>query len=331
MESSAPRLVGDVGGTRARFALFQPDGSPDGGAGGGLQHIHVVATHECESLVEAVGDYLSQLPDGLAERPRLAEAVFAVAGPVHGDRVQLTNCPWAVSIEETRRELGIERLALVNDVEALAAALPYLNEQDLTKVGGGEAVPDAPRAVIAPGTGLGMAALVPCAGGWLSLASEGGHATFTPNSVFELSLSRELGSELDHVSSERLVSGPGLLHIYRQLAAANGVEPQAERPEDVTERTVTGADALCSEAADRFAQMLGSVAGDLALTLGARGGIYVGGGIARDLGSHFNAPLFRERFEAKGRMRSYLENVPSYLVRHRYPALLGAAHHDLES
>lgn len=318
MQSAKLRLIADIGGTRTRFGLSRSGGHPE--------RIRVFDTADCESVVHAVACYL----DDLRERPEPVEALFAVASPVTGDRVELTNCPWGFSIEDTRRELGLERLSVVNDVEALAAALPYVEVRDLGKLGGEDTVENAPRAVIAPGTGLGMAGLIPFEGRWLPLASEGGHVSFAAEDETEFRLWRTLARRFGHVSAERLISGPGLVSIYGVLAEVAGKEPEVCRPEDVTERATAKEDSLCAEAVRLFTALLGSVAGDLVLTLGARGGLYIGGGIVRDLGSDFDVALFRDRFAAKGRLSSYLEPIPAYVVQHEYPALLGAAHLSLE-
>ena len=307
------RLVADLGGTHARFALVD--------AAGAVVEPAVLPVASHASPAEAAHAYLAQL--GLPAAPE--EAVFAVAAPLSGDEVRFTNSPWRFSADGLRRDLGARRLRLVNDFEAVAWSLPRLEAADLRQLGGGEPVAGAPRAAIGPGTGLGVAGLAPVGDGWVALASEGGHCSFAPQDAFEAEILRVLRRRFGHVSNERIVSGPGLANLHDAIAELAGDAPKALRPDQVAARAASGADPHSVEAARRFACALGSAAGDLALTLGARGGVYLGGGVVPHLGDAFDAASFRERFVAKGRMRPYLEPIPTYLILHAAPALLGAA------
>jgi glucokinase len=306
------RLVADIGGTNVRFAVAGPDAVP--------VREHAVRTAAYPGVVEAARAYLA------AENVAVDEAVFAGAGPVEEERIRLTNSPWTFSVEETRRALGLRRLVVINDFVAQALAIPRLGEGDRTRFGGGEPVPARAIGVIGPGTGLGVAGLLPTAGGWQPLPSEGGHVSFAPHDDVEVEVLRVLRRRFDgEVSNERLLTGPGLVNVATALAELAGEDLEPLRPEEVTARARAGSCRFCVEAVRRFSAVLGSAAGDLALTLLARGGVFVAGGVPVRLGQLFDRELFRARFEAKGRFRDYLRAIPTYLVTRIDTGLLGAA------
>lgn len=313
MSAADCSLVGDVGATYARFCLVKPDG--------GLADIASLPSREHANLVDALGTYL----DGFkGSRPR--QALLAVAGTSVGDRVTLTNNPaWSFSIEELRKDIGLGRLRVVNDLYAQAAAIPHLAECERTKVGGGTAVDNAPLGLIGPGTGLGVSALVPTGSGPMPVAGEGGHVTMAAADAREGAVLDRLRGRFGHVSAERLLSGPGLVNIYGALCEVSDRVAGSLTPAEITDPRTHAADACAREATAMFCEMLGTVAGNLALTLGARGGIYIVGGIVPRLGEAFARSQFRERFEAKGRMRGYLAAIPTYVVTHSWIGLLGAA------
>ena len=307
------RLVGDVGGTNARFALVGASGRPS--------DERVLATDDYADLASAVRDYLQRVGG-----PRLAEAAIAIANPVDGDHVAMTNGRWSFSIEATRRELGLARLLMLNDWEAMAFAAPAFNADELRQIGGGVPVATAPRVLIGPGTGLGVSSLVRSRSGeWVPVAGEGGHATLAPTSLREADILRLVWLEHAHVSAERLISGMGLENLYRAIATLDGLLPQPLAAPEVTARGLAQEDASCAEALATFCGLLGSVAGNLALTLGARGGVYVGGGIVPRLGDYFERSPFRAKFEAKGRFAGYLAAIPTYVIASDAAALIGAA------
>ncbi len=310
---TAQRLVADIGGTNARFALVGQDGLPE--AEQGLK----VADHA--GLVEAARVYLEGRP--------VREAVIAVATPVEGDRVKLTNAHWEFSIEAARDALGLERLAVINDLAAQAVAVPRLAAEDLRQLGGGSALPDRPIAVIGPGTGLGMALLMPAKGAWRAWPTEGGHTSFAPADDLEAELLAVLRRRFGHVSVERLLSGPGLVNLAQALAEVAGDSIEIAAPAAVEARAADGSCAHCAAAVRLFSAILGSVAGDLALTVLARGGVYVTGGLCSHLGDLFDAALFHERFVAKGRFEALLRQVPCFLVLRARIGLLGAAVYDI--
>jgi glucokinase len=248
---------------------------------------------------------------GVADRP--AAAAFAVAGPVVGDTIRLTNAPWTFRREELKDKLGLGELLILNDFEALAHALPHLESSELHQIGGAAPVEHAPKVVLGPGTGLGVAGLVWSPAGWTAVASEGGHVSFAVEDAREFAMLEHLVRGRERLSVEHAVSGPGLAETYRVLAEMAGrpVDP-VEAPE-VVQRAL-GGDLFAQEALARFAIWLGRFAGDAALFLGARGGVYIGGGIAPKMVDALSAGTFRRAFEAKGRMASYLKPIPVYVI-----------------
>ncbi len=308
-----PLLVGDVGGTNARFGLLQREGEQP-------VSVRVYPCADFAGIAEAVECYLS----GIAgERPR--RAAIAVATAVTGDQVQMTNHVWQFSIEAVRRSLKLEQLTVINDFTALAMALPHLKADELWKTGGGKAVSTAPVALLGAGTGLGVSGLIPGKGHWIPLQGEGGHVSFSPVTESEIGILQFLRRRYEHVSAERLLSGPGLVNLYEAHAALKGVEPLPCSAADISTRGQDGTCLICAAALESFCAILGTVAGNLALTLGARGGVYIGGGIVPRLGDYFADSPFRKRFEQKGRFSSYLAAIPSFVIMAKYPALIGAA------
>jgi glucokinase len=312
-----PRLLGDVGGTNARWA-WQPE------PGTALERVRKLPTRDFAAIDACIAEYLRL--EGL---PAPRWAAFGIATPITGDRVRMTNHPWQFSISELRSTLGVERLRVLNDFEALAHAVPGLGSGDLRAVGAGRPSPGANLGVIGPGTGLGVSGLVADRrGSWLPLVGEGGHVTLAAGNPREASLLAVLRERFSHVSAERAVSGPGLVNLYQAVCSVDRKPPAHLTPADVMTRALArGADhdAQCDEALTTFAALLGDLAGNLALTLGARGGVYIGGGIVPRLGPSLEALPFRARFEAKGRFRNYLEAIPTWVITADTPALLGAA------
>jgi glucokinase len=311
---SAPHkaLVADIGGTNARLALADLDSLQLSGAASfrraEFPSLHAVAT-----------TYLA----GLADRPKAA--ALAVAAPVAGDRVQLTNSPWSFSAHELRTALCVDKLLILNDFEALAHVLPRLSPDDLRQIGGGAPVEHAAKVVLGPGTGLGVASLAWSPAGWVAMASEGGHTSFAVEDAREFAMLERLVTGRERLSVERVVSGPGLADVYRVLAELRGQPVPPLQAAEVVQRALAGADPIAREALDRFAVWLGRFAGDAALFFGARGGVYLGGGIAPRMVEVLSGGAFRRAFEAKGRMVSYLAPVPAYVIVAGDAALKGAA------
>lgn len=308
------RLLGDIGGTNARFALVRGDGSP-------ITDEVTLPTGQYPDLTAAAQAYLQQVG-----QPTLAQACIAIANPIDGDVLKMTNNHWRFSIEATRQALGLDHLLMLNDWEAMAMSAPALNGRDLEQIGSGEPVHDAPKGLIGPGTGLGVSALVRSRRGeWVPIAGEGGHVSLAPSCAREADILRVLWQTYPHVSAERVISGMGLENLYRAICELNGTPTEPLQAAQVTERGLASTDVACEEALDRMCRLLGNAAANLALTLGARGGIYIGGGVIGRLGDYFAQSGFRTAFEAKGRFEAYMKQIPTYVIRAAQPALIGCA------
>ena len=300
-------LLADIGGTNARFAVLS------GTELGPVTHIPA-AGHAL--FADALAAYLDRTPG------RIDVAVLAVAGVVAGDRCALTNNPWVVDAAELLGAFGFTSVRLINDFEAIAWGLPHFSGEDVHRIGGGDPVVDAPIAVLGAGTGLGVAAYLPQGGG-LVLTSEGGHVTLAGGSPREDAVIAHLRQRFGHVSAERALSGPGLENLYQAIAALDGASVPARGAAEISNAAFTGECPISRAALDMFCAMLGDVAGNLALTFGARGGVYIAGGIVPRLSEGLVRSAFRTRFESKGRMRAYVEPIPVYVVMHRDPAFVG--------
>ncbi|CAN7499619.1 glucokinase [Rhizobacter sp. LjRoot28] len=315
-ESTYPRLLGDIGGTNARFAWQAAAGAP----------LTDVATYPCAAyptVLDAVGEYLRA-----HTKPAPRWSAVGIANPITGDRVQMTNHNWSFSISDVRDRLGLDRFLLINDFTALALSLPALSAEELRQVGGGAPVPHAAVALLGPGTGLGVSGLVHSADGKLSvpLNGEGGHVTLGGTNAREDAVIAVLRERFGHASAERALSGPGLVNLYEALCTLDGIAAAPMTAAAVTAAAASGSDSRAVEAEGMFFSLLGTVAGNLALSLGARGGVYIGGGIVPRLGSRIDASAFRSRFEQKGRFQAYLAAIPVFVVTAEVsPALVGAA------
>jgi len=310
------KLVGDVGGTNARFALVDEKHQP-----------HSAKTYvaaEYATMADALQQYINDV-----SIPNPSSVAIAVATRVLGDDVAFTNNEdWSFSIPALKQELGVARLHIVNDFAALALSVPHLAADQLQQVGPGKVLANEPIGVVGPGTGLGVSGLIPLdkvGKQWHALKSEGGHASASPVTEREIALLGVLAKRFGHVSFERFLSGPGLVNTYSGLCELDGNNPQPYSPADVTEKGLAGTDLHCREALEIFCAMLGTAAANLAVTLGTFGGIYIGGGIVPRLGAFFNDSTFRSRFESKGRVSDELLPIPTIVIHDPYPGLLGAA------
>jgi len=333
-------LVADIGGTNARFGWVSADGAT-------VTHVRTLSSAHFAGPAEAAQAYLAELAQTLGldyQAPRAG--AFAVATAVGADRVAFTNSHWAFSRAAAQAALGLEELLLVNDFEALALSLPRLQHQQVQAIRRADAArhssdlsnsPNAATgqgtpnscsgslAVIGPGTGLGVAGLVRTRHGWVAVPGEGGHATLSATDAFDAEVLAAARQQFAHVSAERLLSGIGLPVLHAAVGVVLGQPGQPLSSESIVERGLARSDAVCSQTVDSFCALLGSFAGNVALMLGARGGVYIGGGIVPRLGARFMASKFRERFEAKGRFAPYLRAVPTYLITDTLAALSGAA------
>jgi len=308
------RLLADIGGTNVRLALHSPRGKPRKALSfrkGGY-----------DSLSTAIEDYLGRFPS----RPNLCAAAFGVAAPPDKDIIEFTNSPWTFSQRAIREEFGLEKLEVINDFAAVALSVPHLARADRQKIGGGRATPGLPIAVLGPGTGLGVSCLVSTSTSLEILETEGGHVTLAPFDEYEAEVLECLRAEFGHVSAERIVSGPGLANLYMAIAQREEGKATPLKPATISRRAASGECSICVQAADVFSAVLGTVASNLALTVGARGGVYVAGGVVPNMGAAFNHREFRRRFEDKGRMSEYLAAIPTYVITHPAPAFLGLAH-----
>lgn len=308
----ASRLLVDLGGTNLRCALQSPGGLP--------RAAWYSRCADWSGPAEAIASYLR----GTRE-PHPARGAVAVAAPLTGDGVRMTNRAWSFSTESLRTALGLEELVLVNDFTAVAMSVPFLPAESRITIGGGQPAAGSAIGVLGAGTGLGVSGLVPVDGRYVALSGEGGHVTMAASDEREAAIVSVLRRRLGHVSAEKLVSGFGLGNLHWALCELAGQPaPTPLAPEEVTVRAAEG-DALAAEALGLFFGFLGTVAGDLALTLGARGGIYVAGGIVPRLLPEFLASGFRARFESKGRYSGYLAAIPTWVVTETTPAFRGLA------
>jgi glucokinase len=313
-DAEGPRLLGDIGGTNARFAWQTAANAP----------LTTQTTLKCSdygSLSEAIAHYLRQ--HSLSKPSSFA---FGIATPVTGDEIRMTNHHWSFSITELKRELGSRTGVVVNDFVALASAIPALGTQDVTPLNSASRKANAPIAVIGAGTGLGVASLVTdAAGEYRALPGEGGHVTLAATNDEEEALIRELRKRFGHVSAERALSGPGIVALYEAHCALRGETPQFQRAADISSNAQFNRASSSFSAISSFSSFLGSVSGNLALTLGAFGGLYIGGGIVPKLGPLFDHARFLEAFTSKGRFKSYLNEIPCFVITCESPALIGAA------
>lgn len=303
------RLLADIGGTSIRFACGETDGA--------LSAVRIYRTADFPSLETAIRTYLRDCP----ATPHVA--ALATANPVQGDTVRMTNLAFSFSAQETCRALDLDALLIVNDFTALALGVPHLTPADQRPIGTTHAPASGPIGVIGPGTGLGVSALIPTHAGWQVLSSEGGHVAFAPANAFEADLLRAAWRQHTHVSLERLLSGPGLRLLYELICAVHGTLPQPATPAEITQRARDGTCLACRQAIATFCNLLATAAGNLALTLGARGGVYIGGGIVPQFDALLDPQAFRSRFEDHGRLSGYLAGIPTTLITAPCAALTG--------
>ena len=289
-------LVGDVGGTNARLALCDI-------ASGEISQAKTYSGLDYPSLEAVIRVYLEE------HKVEVKDGCIAIACPITGDWVAMTNHTWAFSIAEMKKNLGFSHLEIINDFTAVSMAIPMLKKEHLIQFGGAEPVEGKPIAVYGAGTGLGVAHLVHVDKRWVSLPGEGGHVDFAPNSEEEGIILEILRAEIGHVSAERVLSGPGLVNLYRAIVKADNRLPENLKPKDITERALADS---CT---------------DLALNLGTFGGVFIAGGIVPRFLEFFKASGFRAAFEDKGRFKEYVHDIPVYLIVHDNPGLLGSGAH----
>jgi len=318
---STPFLAADIGASSVRFGLAQPNGR--------LAHVVTYPSDEFDGIAPAVEFYLDQV----GMRPDYAG--IAVASTVLGDQIKLTNSNWTFSIEALRKRLGLKQLLAINDFAALAWSVREMHASDVVQIGRGNPERDMPIGLVGARSGLGVSGLIHANGSWAPLTGEGGHASFSPHDELEMEILRRVRRRYgDHVSAERLISSHGLSLIHQILAeqAGGGAEPLGR--DEICRHALGRTDDICLAAVNLFCAMLGTVAGNIALTLGARGGIYIGGGLVRQLQKHLPESPFRQRFESKGRLSPYLVNIPTNIISNASASLTGVAvalHQSLQS
>ncbi|KAA1174914.1 glucokinase [Marinobacter salinexigens] len=318
-------LVGDIGGTNVRFALVK-HGIPsfgradDGRAMSGLESVESLPCTGYPDICAAIADYLGHVGVG-----SVVSACLAVAAPVYGTQVRLTNNPWQFDIEELRQRFGWERFEVINDFTAMALGVSVVPSDELIHVCGGIGDASAVRLVMGPGTGLGVSALVPVGNGWAPLETEGGHVDLPVTNDLDMEILKRLQARFGRVSVERVLCGDGLVNLYRALADISGIPAPLVSPEAITESAIEGTDALAVRTLHTFCEILGRTVGNSALTLGATGGVYLCGGILPNILDFFLKSRFRQGFEDKGRMRPIMERTPVFVVTDRFTGLRGAA------
>ena len=319
---SYPRWLGDIGGTNARFGWQESAGAP-------ITQVKIFPCAAYSSLGDAALAYADYLRQQSVAVPLCA--AFGVATAVTGDTVAITNHPWTFSVNALRERLGLARLVVLNDFTALALSLIHLPPEHRQQVGGGVAVPHCAVGLIGPGTGLGVSGLLPVGvenspHQWIPIAGEGGHATLGATNAREAGVIAYFQARYGHVSAERVVSGAGLVDLFHALGGDATRPIQPVTPAEVMEQALHDSTSIAAEALDMFCGFLGSMAGNLALTLGARGGVYIGGGIIPRMGERFAQSSFRARFEDKGRYKMYLQAIPVWVIHSPVsPALEGAS------
>ncbi len=313
MKQADYALVGDIGGTNARLALVRPGDFS-------LERVEVLPCGEYPGIDAAIQDYLQRVGVG-----QVSEACMAFACPVHADTIRLTNSPWQFSRRALQDQLGLRVFKVINDFTAMALGVLHVSPANLVKIGGDEGEPRYPRLVIGPGTGLGVSALVPSLRNWIPLATEGGHVDFAPVNDLEAAILKQLREQFGRVSVERILSGPGLVNLHAARATLEGRGRRWHQASDITSAALVDGDAEALAILSQFCEILGRVAGDAVLTVGARGGVYACGGIVPRFIDFLKTSGFRSAFEAKGRMREYMASIPIHVVTEAYTGLLGAA------
>ncbi|GGY66562.1 glucokinase [Cellvibrio zantedeschiae] len=312
-------LVADIGGTNARFGLVEqaPNTSKPNYTSAQQITLRCANYPDMGSMIKACcAEFKIDMPEF---------ACLAIAGPIEHGFAQMTNLDWKFNINELRDQLGMKTLHVINDFAALAYAVPFLSAEETKTLYSADSDPEAPICVMGPGTGFGMALLVPENGSWKIIPTEGGHASFAPTTEKELAIKSYLLKEQSHVSVENILSGIGLVHLYRALASIAGVEAQNYSPADVSTKGLANEDAICREAVITFCNTLGAVAGDKAVSTGARGGVVIGGGITPKLMSILPETNFEERYKNKGPMRGYVSDISIKVIVNDKAALVGSA------
>jgi len=310
-----PYVVADIGGTNARFALVT--GKQDQRYQ--IERVSILSGAEFPSFEGALSHYLQ----GIGSKPK--SACIAIAGPTDSDQIRMTNLPWSFSRAAVREQFQLEAFEVLNDFGALAIATIRLQDEHLQNVKSGLRDPRANKAILGAGTGLGVAGLGFSPAGWYPIQSEGGHVNIAPANAFECEIVKAAMQQHSYVSMEVFLSGPGLVNLYRAVCAVKGVEANELEPRDISARALDNSDSFCRDALELFCAFFGSLSGNLALTYGAKGGVYIAGGIVPRFIDFFRASHFVERFSDKGVMSRYVKDIPVDVVVYEHTAFVGAA------
>lgn len=310
-------LVADIGGTNARFAVQSVSSSK-------LDYVSVLSVEDYPDFYEALNHFLEEVKQAQGWTALPQAACLAVACPVDQDKIRFTNSHWTFSKSHLQERLSKIPLDVINDFTAVAHAIPALEAQDCHQIGGGQGIEQESISILGPGTGLGVSTLKPLAEGYTIIDGEGGHIDFAPLDKLEISILGFLKTRYPRVSAERLLSGDGILNIYQSLCHLRSVTPQFQSPSQITQAALQSQDTLALETLSTFCRVLGSTAGNLALICGARGGVYIAGGIVPRMLDFLEHSEFRARFEAKGRFKSYLEPIPVRIITRNHLGLFGA-------
>jgi glucokinase len=306
-----PILIGDIGGTNARFSILA-DASAE------AINFPNVRTADFETIDDAIKAGVFAKTD---LRPR--SAILAVAGPINGDEIPLTNCDWVVRPHTMISGLGIEDVLVVNDFEAQALAISALAPDEREQIGPASGDLIASRAVLGPGTGLGVGGLVHARGSWIPVPGEGGHVDLGPRSERDLQIFPFIEQIEGRVSAEQILCGRGIVHLYRAICIADGIEPKYGDPADVTSHALAATDPVAAETISLFSTYLGRLAGDIAMLFMAKGGVYLSGGISQKILPALRKPEFRAAFEDKAPHSHWLRDIPTFVVTHPLAALAG--------
>jgi len=304
-------LIADVGGTNIRIALL------DGQA---QHHLECFKCDDFDSLEAVVSQYLSN-----KNEVTVADACFGIAGPVHGEIFTMTNLGWTFSVASLKDAIGFNNVHFINDYTAISMSIPQLKDDDLSTLYAADGEPDAPRIICGPGTGLGVAQLIKVDGYYECISGEGGHAEFAPNSLRQLNVLAALMAKFEHVSVERLLSGQGIVNIYQALALTDKIDPQQFDASQISQRFIKKSDALCVETMELFCDVLAQYLGNMVITSGAFGGVYIAGGIMPRIFQHIDKERFINSYSRKGRFKDYVLRAPIYLITQAQPGLIGAS------
>ncbi|MFT7053881.1 MAG: glucokinase [Psychromonas sp.] len=305
-------VVADVGGTNIRLAVCDL-------TNGKLSELKEFPCAQFLSLDAALKGYFVTLQD------EVKHLCIGIACPVDDDLVSMTNLSWQFSKVALQTQLQLDSLYLINDYTAISLAVPFIDQQDKIKIGGGEPKKNGVTAVFGPGTGLGVSHIIKVAEKWISLDGEGGHVSFTPNTREQTEILLLLQQQFGHVSAERILSGQGLVNLYNSLCSLTGKQAVFSEPKQVSQAALEGSCETSRQSLKVFCQVMGGFAGNLGLNLACTGGVYIAGGVVPRFTDFFKASEFRDFFEAKGRFKDYLSGIPTYVITHDNPGLLGAS------